>query len=77
MFWRILFFYVISLLLIGFIVPYNDPNLLNGGSDATASPFVIAINMVKQLDSRAGGREAGREGGNKVGEKDRGRKGNI
>jgi amino acid transporter len=44
-FWRILFFYVTSLLLIGFIVPYTNPNLLNGASDASASPFVIAIEL--------------------------------
>jgi len=44
-FWRILFFYIISLLLIGFIVPYNSPNLLNGGSAAATSPFVIAIKL--------------------------------
>ena len=36
------FFYVISLLLVGFLVPYNDPDLLNG-SGSTTSPFVIAI----------------------------------
>ncbi len=44
-FWRVTLFYVISLLLVGFIVPYNNPNLLNG-SGATASPFVIAISTV-------------------------------
>jgi amino acid transporter len=52
-FWRILFFYVISLLLVGFIVPYDDPNLLNGTSDAATSPFVIAMNLgeIKVLPS--------------------------
>lgn len=44
-FWRIAFFYVVSLLLIGFIVPYTNPNLLNGSSEAAASPFVIAIQL--------------------------------
>jgi len=44
-FWRILFFYVTSLLLIGFIVPYTNPNLLNESSDAAASPFVIAMEL--------------------------------
>jgi len=45
-FWRILIFYIISLLLVGLLVPYNDPRLLGGDSsaDATASPFVIAVN---------------------------------
>ena len=44
-FWRILFFYVLGSLVIGWLVPYNDPHLLSnlGGSDATASPWVIAI----------------------------------
>lgn len=44
-FWRITLFYIISLTLIGVLVPYNDPQLLDGSSsvDAKASPFVIAI----------------------------------
>lgn len=41
-FWRITLFYLISLLLVGFLVKYNDPRLLNN-SGASASPFVIAI----------------------------------
>jgi len=44
-FWRITLFYVVSLALVGLLVPYNDPRLLNGTSsaDAKASPFVISI----------------------------------
>ncbi|RYP82834.1 hypothetical protein DL769_001531 [Monosporascus sp. CRB-8-3] len=42
-FWRITLFYVVSLTLIGLLVPYNDPRLLIPGSSAAASPFVIAI----------------------------------
>lgn len=44
-FWRITLFYIVSLILIGLLVPYNNHRLLNGSSsaDATASPFVIAI----------------------------------
>ncbi|KAG7191310.1 glyceraldehyde-3-phosphate dehydrogenase 1, partial [Scheffersomyces spartinae] len=44
-FWRITLFYVISLTLVGLLVPYNDPLLTSGKSswDASASPFVIAI----------------------------------
>lgn len=44
-FWRITLFYVVSLLLVGLLVPYTDGRLLSGVSsaDATASPFVIAI----------------------------------
>jgi amino acid transporter len=44
-FWRITLFYIVSLILIGLLVPYTEPRLLNGKSsaDATASPFVISI----------------------------------
>ncbi|KAH6847761.1 amino acid permease-domain-containing protein [Chaetomium sp. MPI-CAGE-AT-0009] len=44
-FWRITLFYIVSLTLVGLLVPYNDPRLLNATSiaDAAASPFVIAI----------------------------------
>ena len=40
---------MVSLTIIGCIVPYNDPELLNGSSssDATASPFVIAVKNAK------------------------------
>ncbi|RAH68970.1 amino acid permease GAP1 [Aspergillus aculeatinus CBS 121060] len=44
-FWRITLFYILSLLLVGLLVPYTDDMLLSGSSsaDAKASPFVIAI----------------------------------
>jgi amino acid transporter len=44
-FWRITIFYIVSLTLIGCLVPYNSPRLLHKSSDydASASPFVIAI----------------------------------
>jgi len=44
-FWRIALFYMVSLTVVGVLVPYNDPDLLNGSSsqDANASPFVIAV----------------------------------
>jgi amino acid transporter len=44
-FWRITLFYMVSLTLIGCLVPFTSPRLLNGASsyDASASPFVIAI----------------------------------
>ncbi|CAI4034795.1 hypothetical protein SMKI_11G2460 [Saccharomyces mikatae IFO 1815] len=43
-FWRITLFYILSLLMIGLLVPYNDKNLIGASSvDAAASPFVIAI----------------------------------
>ncbi|ANB14973.1 amino acid permease GAP1 [Sugiyamaella lignohabitans] len=44
-FWRITLFYIVALALVGLLVPYNDPKLLQATSsvDITASPFVIAI----------------------------------
>jgi yeast amino acid transporter len=44
-FWRITLFYMVSLTIVGCLVPYNNPQLLNGASsvDVKASPFVIAI----------------------------------
>jgi amino acid transporter len=44
-FWRIALFYIISLAIVGLLVPYDDPRLLSGTSsvDAKASPFVISI----------------------------------
>lgn len=43
-FWRITLFYIISLTLVGLLVPYDDGQLLGSSSaDATASPFVISI----------------------------------
>lgn len=54
-FWRISLFYIVSLTLVGLLVPYNNPQLLNGKSsaDAKASPFVIAIKNagINVLDS--------------------------
>ncbi|RLV90510.1 General amino-acid permease GAP1 [Spathaspora sp. JA1] len=43
--WRILIFYMLTLMLIAFLVPSSSPELLDGtsSSDASASPFVIAI----------------------------------
>lgn len=42
-FFRILFFYILSLLFIGLLVPYNDPKLSSSDSYISSSPFVIAI----------------------------------
>jgi len=44
-FWRITLFYIVSLALVGLLVPYTEPRLLGANSvaDASASPFVIAI----------------------------------
>jgi len=41
-FWRILLFYVLSLVVIGLLIPYTDPHLLKSHSgDISASPFTI------------------------------------
>jgi amino acid transporter len=53
-FWRIAGFYVVSLLIIGIIVPNNSQDLLNSsGANTKASPFVLAIKYagVKGLPS--------------------------
>lgn len=43
-FWRICLFYIVSLTIVGLLVPYDDPRLIGESkSDAKASPFVIAI----------------------------------
>ncbi|KAI9851117.1 MAG: glyceraldehyde-3-phosphate dehydrogenase 1 [Thelocarpon superellum] len=44
-FWRIALFYIVSLTIVGLLVPSDDSRLLSGSSsaDAKASPFVIAI----------------------------------
>uniref|UniRef100_A0A060TEW9 ARAD1D17600p n=1 Tax=Blastobotrys adeninivorans TaxID=409370 RepID=A0A060TEW9_BLAAD len=43
-FWRICLFYMVSLTLVGLLVPYDDDQLMGSSNvDITASPFVIAI----------------------------------
>lgn len=43
-FWRITLFYIVSLTLVGLLVPYTSSRLIgSSNSDAKASPFVIAI----------------------------------
>ena len=44
-FWRISLFYIVSLLIVGLLVPFDDERLLQKeyNTDAVASPFVIAI----------------------------------
>ena len=54
-FWRITLFYVISLTIIGLVVPYDEPRLIGTRerSASQASPFVIAIKDagIQGLDS--------------------------
>jgi amino acid transporter len=43
-FFRIAFFYIVNLFIVGLIVPANDPRLLGAsGANTKASPFVLAI----------------------------------
>ncbi|KAK5625663.1 hypothetical protein RRF57_001379 [Xylaria bambusicola] len=41
--WRLAIFYGLGSLIIGIVVRNDDPRLLSGNSDASASPFVIGI----------------------------------
>jgi len=53
-FWRISFFYVVSLFILGLIVPYTNENLIHSsGANSKYSPFVIAIRLagIKVLPS--------------------------
>ncbi|KAF8990674.1 general amino acid permease 1 [Cyathus striatus] len=43
-FYRIVFFYILGIIMIGMLVAYNDPDLLEATGTAAESPFVIAIN---------------------------------
>lgn len=44
-FWRILLFYILSIFVIGAIIPYTDPNLA-GGDSVIQSPFTIVFERV-------------------------------
>ena len=53
-FWRICLFYIVSLTLVGLLVPYDSSRLIGQSkADVKASPFVIAINNagITALDS--------------------------
>lgn len=43
-FWRIAIFYILGILMIGMLVPYNDAGLLANTGTAAESPWVIALN---------------------------------
>jgi amino acid transporter len=51
--YRILFFYVLGAILIGMIVPYDQPDLVSGSGNANSSPWVIGIKQagIPALDS--------------------------
>lgn len=43
-FWRILLFYILAILIIGLLVPYDNPNLIGGDiADIAISPFTIVF----------------------------------
>ncbi|MDY6049603.1 MAG: amino acid permease [Corynebacterium sp.] len=43
-FWRILLFYIGAIAVIGFLIPYTDPNLLNAAEDnISISPFTLVF----------------------------------
>lgn len=43
-FWRILLFYIGAIAVIGFLIPYTDPNLLRAGvEDISVSPFTLVF----------------------------------
>ncbi|KAI9591787.1 amino acid permease/ SLC12A domain-containing protein [Syncephalis fuscata] len=45
-FWRILLFYVLSMLLIGLLVPSTDEQLLSGGDNVSVSPFTLTFQKI-------------------------------
>lgn len=43
-FWRLLLFYIGTVVVLGFLVPFNDPHLLSSGvTEVAASPFTIVF----------------------------------
>lgn len=53
-FWRILLFYVCTIIVIGLLIPYTDPRLLKDGlSDITISPFTLIFQKADMLAAAA------------------------
>lgn len=53
-FWRILLFYVLTIVVIGLLIPYTDPRLLKDGlSDVTISPFTLIFAKADMLAAAA------------------------
>ncbi|KAG0243131.1 hypothetical protein BGW41_002771 [Actinomortierella wolfii] len=44
-FWRILLFYVLTILIIGMIIPHNDEDLANDNGDIKSSPFTRVFQL--------------------------------
>lgn len=45
-FWRLIIFYLLTISIISFLIPYNNEFLLNKNSDITMSPFTLIINNI-------------------------------
>lgn len=53
-FWRILLFYILSILVISLIIPYTDPRLLNNElTDISVSPFTLVFERAGLLSAAA------------------------
>lgn len=53
-FWRILLFYILSILVISLIIPYTDPLLLsNSAADVSVSPFTLIFQNAGLLSAAA------------------------
>ena len=46
-FYRILFFFVLTVFFLGILIPYDNQDLLRGTTNASASPFVIAAKLAE------------------------------
>ncbi|RUS34067.1 lysine-specific permease, partial [Jimgerdemannia flammicorona] len=46
-FWRIFLFYILTILVIGLVIPYNNENLLNASNnnDITIAPFTLVLQI--------------------------------
>lgn len=53
-FWRILLFYILAIMIISFLIPYTDPNLLhNKIEDISVSPFTLVFERAGLLSAAA------------------------
>ncbi|KAI8984265.1 amino acid permease/ SLC12A domain-containing protein [Mycotypha africana] len=44
-FWRIIFFYIVTILLIGLCIPYTDPNLSNSDDNPATASFTLVFQL--------------------------------
>ncbi|KAI9030985.1 amino acid permease/ SLC12A domain-containing protein [Phycomyces nitens] len=42
-FWRIIFFYIVTIFLLGLCIPNNDPNLINNADNAATASFTLVF----------------------------------